>query len=343
VKSIDLRSDTVTRPTAAMRAAMARAEVGDDVYGEDPSVNRLQELAARLLGKPAALFVPSGTMGNQASLRAVTRPGDIVLAGEGAHVLVYEGGAAAALSGLQIQTIGRGGLFDGADVAAAIQPDELHHARTRVVAVENTHTRAGGRIFPLESIERVAAVAREHGLHLHLDGARLWNAVVATGIPAARWAACFDTATFCLSKGLGAPVGSVVCGSVELIGRVLRARKMLGGGMRQAGILAAAGIFALEHHVERLAQDHQRARRLALGLERLGARVSPPPETNMVFFELPARVDPAGFARATAARELRIDAIAPGRFRAVTHLDVSESDVDDALGRIEEVVKEGLG
>ena len=343
MKRIDLRSDTVTRPTAAMREAMARAEVGDDVYGEDPSVNRLQELAARLLGKEAALFVPSGTMGNQASLRAVTRPGDVVLAGEGAHVLVYESGAAAGLSGLQIQTIGRGGLFDGPDVAAAIQPDELHHARTRVVSLENTHTRAGGRIFPLEAIERVAAVAKERGLHLHLDGARIWNAVVATGIPAARLAAPFGTATFCLSKGLGAPVGSVVCGSAELIRRVLRARKMLGGGMRQAGILAAAGIFALEHHVERLAQDHQSARRLALGLERLGARVSPAPETNMVFFELPARVDPAEFERATAARELRIDAIAPGRFRAVTHLDVSESDVDDALGRIEEVVKECLG
>ncbi len=341
MKRIDLRSDTVTRPTPAMREAMAQAEVGDDVYGEDPSVNRLQELAARLLGKPAALFVPSGTMGNQASLRAVTRPGDIVLAGEGAHVLVYESGAAAALSGLQIQTIGRGGLFDGADVAAAIQPDEVHHARTRVVSVENTHTRAGGRIFPLESIERAAAVVRERGLHLHLDGARLWNAVVATGIPAVRWAAPFDSATFCLSKGLGAPVGSVVCGSAELIGRVLRARKMMGGGMRQAGILAAAGIYALEHHVERLAQDHRNARRLAAGLERLGARVAPPPETNMVFFELPAPVDPVDFERASAARELLIDAIAPGRFRAVTHLDVSEADADDALGRIEEVVKEG--
>ncbi len=342
MKRIDLRSDTVTRPTPAMREAMAGAEVGDDVYGEDPSVNRLQELSARLLGKQAALFVPSGTMGNQASLRALTRPGDVVLAGEGAHLLVYESGAAAGLSGLQIQTIGRGGLFDGADVAAAIQPDELHHAPTRVVTVENTHTRGGGRVFPLEKIEGIAAVAKERGLRLHLDGARLWNAVVATGIPAARWAAPFDTATFCLSKGLGAPVGSVVCASAERIGRVLRARKMMGGGMRQAGILAAAGIFALEHHVERLARDHHNARRLAAGLERLGARVSPPPETNMVFFELPTRADPAGFERAAAARELLIDAIVPGRFRAVTHLDVSESDVDDALGRIEEVMKEGL-
>jgi threonine aldolase len=257
-------------------------------------------------------------------------------------VLQYEAGAAAALSGLQIQTIGRGGLFDGGDVAAAIAPDELHHAPTRVVAVENTHTRGGGRVFPLEQIAGIAEVAKQHGLGLHLDGARLWNAVVATGIPAARWAAPFDTTTFCLSKGLGAPVGSVVCGSARLIGRVLRARKMLGGGMRQAGILAAAGIFALEHHVERLAQDHQGARRLASGLERLGCRPSPPPETNMVFFELPRGANPAVFSRATSRRELLVDEITPGRFRAVTHLDVTEADVEEALGRFEEALKEVL-
>jgi threonine aldolase len=254
-------------------------------------------------------------------------------------VLVYESGAAAALSGLQIQTIGHGGLFGPDDVAAAILPDELHHARTRVVAVENTHTRSGGRIFPLASIDGIAAVAKEHGLHLHLDGARMWNAVVATGVPAERWASPFDSVTFCLSKGLGAPVGSLVCGSAELIARVLRARKILGGGMRQAGILAAAGIFALEHHVERLAVDHRNARRLASGLERLGFRVDPPPETNMVLFEVR---DPAGFERATRARELLVDPIASGCFRAVTHLDLVEPDVDDALGRIEDVVKEGF-
>jgi threonine aldolase len=321
---------------------MARAEVGDDVYGEDPSVNRLQELSAGLLGKEAALFVPSGTMGNQASLRALARSGDVVLAGAGAHVLVYEAGAAAGLSGLQIQTIGRDGFFDAADVAAAIPPDDVHHAPARVVALENTHTRSGGRVFPLERIEGIAELARERGLRLHLDGARLWNAVVATGVPAARWAEPFDTVTFCLSKGLGAPVGSVVCGSAERIRRVLRARKMMGGGMRQAGILAAAGIFALEHHVERLAQDHQRARRLASGLERLGCRLCPPPETNMVFFELPAGAEAGRFERAMAARELLVDAILPGRFRAVTHLDVADPDVDDALGRFEEALKEGL-
>jgi threonine aldolase len=342
VRRIDLRSDTVTRPTAAMREAMARAEVGDDVYGEDPTVNRLQATAARLLGKQAALFVPSGTMANQLALRVATRPGDVVLAGEGAHLLEDEAGAASGLSGLQVRTIGRGGLFTGADVAAAIPPgDDVHYAPTRVVAVENTHNLGGGRIFPLEWIEDVAAVARERGLHLHLDGARLWNAVAATGVPAERWAAPFDTATFCLSKGLGAPVGSLVCGSAELVRRGLRARKMLGGGMRQAGILAAAGLHALEHHVERLAVDHRNARRLAAGLERLGFRADPPPETNLVYFGVPPALDAAGFVRAAREREVLVNLVAPGRLRAVTHLDVSESDVDEALGRIEEIVKEG--
>ena len=337
MRRIDLRSDTVTRPTPAMREAMAQAPVGDDVYGEDPSVNRLQETAARLLGKQAALFVPSGTMANQASLHAATRPGDVVLAGEGAHLLVYESGAASALSGLQVQTIGRGGLFGAADVREAIHPDEPHYAPTRVVAVENTHNRAGGRVFPIDAIDELAGVARERGLHLHLDGARLWNAVVATGIPAARWAAAFDTATFCLSKGLGAPVGSLVCGSAQQIRAVHRARKMMGGGMRQAGILAAAGLHALEHHVERLAEDHRNARRLAAGLERLGLRVDPAPETNIVIFDV---ADGAAFLRETRARELLVNPIAAGRFRAVTHLDVSQAEIDEALGRIEEILKQ---
>jgi len=336
VRRIDLRSDTVTRPTPAMREAMAQAAVGDDVYGEDPTVNRLQETAARLLGKPAALFVPSGTMANQASLRALARPGDVVLAGEGAHLLLYESGAASGLSGLQVEAIGRGGLFGPGDVLAAIHPDEAHYAPTRVVAVENTHNRAGGRVFPIDELEAVARAASERGLLLHLDGARLWNAVVATGIPAARWAAPFDTATFCLSKGLGCPVGSLVCGSSERIRAVHRARKMLGGGMRQAGILAAAGLHALEHHVARLAEDHRNARRLAAGLERLGLEPGVP-ETNMVVFDVP---DGSAFLRATRARELLVNPIAPARFRAVTHLDVSQDDVDEALGRVEEALKE---
>lgn len=336
---IDLRSDTQTRPSSAMREAMAKAEVGDDVYGEDPSVNRLQELAAGLLGKEAALFVPSGSMANQASLRALTRPGDLVLAGVDAHVLKFEGGAAAALSGLQIHTIGAGGLFDGADVRAAVTPDESHHPRTSVVCVENTHNVSGGRVFPLDRLKDAVDTARELGLAIHLDGARLWNAVVATEIPASVWAEPFDTVAFCFSKGLGAPVGSVVCGSTETIRAVHRARKLLGGGMRQAGILAAAAEYALENNIQRLAEDHAHARRLAAGLAEFGYRVDSDPETNMVLFHV---TDPRSFTRATRERGLWIDPIAPGLFRAVTHLDVSSDDIERALGIVEEIGRAGI-
>ena len=339
MRAIDLRTDTVTRPTAAMREPMARAEVGDDVYGEDPSVNRLQELAAARLGVEAALFVPSGTMGNQACLRTLARPGDIVLAGENAHLLIYEQNAAAALSGLHVKTIGSGGLFDGADVRKAVTPDESHYAATRVVALENTHNRAGGRVFPLELAKDVAQAAREKGLLLHLDGARLFNAEVATGTSASAWAQLVDTLTFCLSKGLGAPVGSLVCGTRARVRELHRARKLLGGGMRQAGILAAAGIYALEHHVDRLADDHENARRLADGLARLGFEVDPPPETNMVCF---AVRDTRAFLAATRARQLLVNPVQEGRFRAVTHLDVSRADIEEAVGRIEEVAKSGV-
>jgi threonine aldolase len=339
VRTLDLRSDTVTRPTPAMREAIASAEVGDDVYGEDPTVNRLQARAAELLGKPAALFVTSGTMGNQTALRALSRHGDVLLAGEDAHILLYEAGAASALWGVQVKTLGRGGCFDGSDVRAAIAPDEVHFAPTRIVAVENTHNRAGGRVFPLDQLKDVAQVAKQHGLALHLDGARLWNAVVATGTPAAIWAEPFDTVTFCLSKGLGAPVGSLVCGSHEVIRRVQRARKMLGGGLRQAGILAAAGLHALEHHIQRLADDHANARRLASGLEKLGLAVSPAPETNIVLFRVD---DVMGFLRETRTRRVLMNPTAPGVFRAVTHLDVGEADIDEALARIEEVVTGGV-
>lgn len=335
MKTIDLRSDTVTRPTPAMRAAMAEAEVGDDVYGEDPTVNRLQELAAERLGKQAAILVPSGTMANQCAIRTLTRHGDVVLAGEGAHLLRYESGGAAALAGVQIKTIGSGGLFDASDVENAIHPSEHHFAPTTLVALENTHNTSGGRIFPFEQLLRVAAVARERDLQLHLDGARLFNAAVATGVPAAQWAAPFDTVSFCLSKGLGAPVGSLVCGSAGIVDRVHRIRKMLGGGMRQAGILAAAGIYALEHHVDRLAEDHANARRLAGGLERLGLTVDPLPETNMVMFH----VECAGeFLQEITARDLLINPVSNTKFRAVTHLDVRAEDIDDALGRIAEAV-----
>jgi threonine aldolase len=337
MRPIDLRSDTVTLPSPAMRRAMAEAEVGDDVYGEDPTVNRLQEEAARRLGKEAALFVPSGSMANQTAIRALTHHGDVALAPAGAHLLLYESGAASAISGVQIRTLGRDGVFDSAQLRAAVHPPDHHFAPTTLVAIENTHNSAGGRVFPLDGMLEVASVARDHGMRLHLDGARIFNAQVASGVPAATWAEPFDTVAFCLSKGLGAPVGSLVCGSAETIDRVHRIRKILGGGMRQAGIIAAAGLYALEHNVERLADDHANARRFARGLEKLGLEVEPPPETNMVFFWVR---DTLAFLGATRRRKLLVDPVSEGRFRAVTHLDVSETDIDDALGRIDEALRE---
>jgi len=278
-------------------------------------------------------------MANQASLRALTQPGDLVFAGASAHILKFESGAAAALTGLQIQTIGRDGFFDGSDVRAAVTPDDSHFPRSSTVCVENTHNVSGGRIFPLDQLEDAARSARELGLTLHLDGARLWNAVVATNIPASDWAEPFDTVAFCFSKGLGAPAGSVVCGSEAIIRSVHRARKLLGGGMRQIGILAAAAIHALENHVDRLAEDHANARRLAAGLVELGFHNVPDPETNMVLFDV---ADTREFVRATRERNLLIDPIAPGRFRAVTHLDVAADDVDTALGVITEIAEAGV-
>lgn len=338
MKVIDLRSDTVTRPTDSMREAMARAEVGDDVYGEDPTVLRLEERAAGMLGKEAGLLFPSGTMANQACLNALTRPGDVVIAARGAHILRYEAGAASALSGLQIEQIGDEGLFDDDQVRAALHPDELHHAPTTLLAVENTHNASGGRIFPRDALASVTKVAREAGLRIHLDGARLFNAVVATGIPAADWAAPFDTVSVCLSKGLGAPVGSVVCASAGIVDRLRRVRKRLGGGMRQAGILAAGGLHALERHVQRLEEDHSNALRLAGGLAGMGLAVVRRPETNIVLFRVR---DTAGFLRGTRERGVLVNPMAPGVFRAVTHLDVSAARIDEALERIRRMLGEG--
>jgi len=341
VKPIDLRSDTVTQPTPAMREAMARAPLGDDVYGEDPSVNALESAAAARVGKEAAVFVPSGTMANQIAIRLHTHHAEVVLAGAGAHVLRYEGGAASALAGVQIATIGAAGLFSAEDVRAAyVPPTNVHLAPTTLLVAEDTHNGAGGRVFPVEALHEAVRAAQDLGMRAHLDGARIFDAEVASGVPAARIAEPFDTVAFCFSKGLGAPVGSVLCGSRESIDRARRLRKMLGGGMRQAGVLAAAALYALEHHVERLAEDHARARRLGEGIAKLGLPVSPEPETNMVMFEVP---DTMGFLRVTRARHLLVNPTAPGRFRAVTHLDVSSADVEDALGRLEEALAELRG
>jgi threonine aldolase len=319
---IDLRSDTVTRPTAAMRDAMARAEVGDDVYGEDPTVNRLQERVAELLGVEAALYVPSGSMANQIALAIHTRHGDDVVIGDGGHNWLYESGAGAALSGCQFTFAGRGGLFTGDDVRAAFKPDNHHHAPTRLVCLENSHNRAGGRIWPEADVRGVLEAARALGLRAHLDGARLWNVAAATGRRERDVAAGFDTVSVCLSKGLGAPVGSLICGRKDDMWRAHRVRKMFGGGMRQAGILAAAGLHALEHHRARLADDHANARRLA---ERLGAAV---PDTNIVMLDVKA--DAAEAVARARAEGVLVNAVGPRRLRLVTHLDVDAKACDRA-------------
>jgi len=308
-----------------MRAAMAAADVGDDVYGEDPTVNALQTRVATLLGKAAALFVPSGSMANQICIKAHTSPGDDVLVGDGAHVMLYESGAAGALAGVQLTVVGHGGLFDAAACEAAFKPDNHHHAPTRLVCVENTHNRGGGRVWPVAQLAGVVEWAKKRELRLHLDGARLWNAHVATGRSLVELAAPFDSVSVCLSKGLGAPVGSLVCGDAPFVHRAHRIRKMFGGGMRQAGILAAAGLHALDHHVSRLADDHANAALLA---ERLSAATLPfGAETNIVIFDL--RGPAAPYVEAARAAGVLVNAVGPSRVRAVTHLDV---DRDAAAG-----------
>ncbi len=339
---IDLRADTVTRPDPGMRRAMARAEVGDDVFGEDPTVNRLQETAARLLGKEAALFVPSGTMANQICLALLTRPGDEVICDQYAHLFRHEGGAGAALWGLSFHPLpGRRGLLDPDMVLGAVQAENIHFPVSRVLALENTHNRGCGAVYPLELVEELAGVARSRGLGLHLDGARMFNACAAAGYRPDQLAAPFDTVSFCLSKGLGAPVGSLVVASRELIQRALRIRKRLGGGWRQAGILAAAGLYALEHNLPRLARDHQRARRLARGLAGLaGVRLDPKSvESNIVIFDIgPSGLEPEEAARRLARLGVGVIPFGPGRLRAVTHLQVSDRDIERALEALARVL-----
>jgi len=335
-RPIDLRSDTVTCPSPAMRAAMAAAEVGDDVLGQDPTVNRLQARAAELLGKEAALFVPSGTMANQIALLLHCRPGDEVIVGRGAHMRLYESGAGAAWAGVQFAEVGGAdGTFTADDVEAAALPADRNLPRTRLVAVENTHNRGGGRIWPRAQVDGVVAYARARGLAVHLDGARIWNAAVATGVPERDLAAPFDTVSACFSKGLGAPVGSVIAGGRDDIERARRFRKMLGGGMRQVGILCAAALYALEHHRARLAEDHANARRLAAGLAAIaGVRVDAEKiDTNIVIFEVTG-VPSAEVARRTEASAVRLHAIAPTRLRAVTHLDVDAAGIDRAIAAV---------
>ena len=324
---IDLRSDTVTRPTAAMREAMARAEVGDDVYGEDPTVQRLEADVASLLGKEAGLFVSSGTMGNQLAILGHCRGGDEVIVGEGSHSVWYESGAGAALAGVQFAIAGHGGLFDASELDAAIKPSQYWYPQTTLVAVEDTHNRAGGRVWPIARLRAVTSRARERGLSTHLDGARLWNAAVASGTEPGERAAPFDTVTVCLSKGLGAPVGSVLCGSAKFIARARFHRKMLGGGMRQVGVLAAAGLHALHEHRARLIEDHQTARAFAEALSGApGITIDLAAlETNIVNVDVDADAERV----CAIAREhgLLIGASGPRRVRVVTHLDVDRARV----------------
>jgi threonine aldolase len=333
--TIDLRSDTVTQPTAAMRAAMAQAPVGDDVWGEDPTVTRLQERSAALLGKPAALFVPSGTMANQIALLTHCDRADEVFVGEGNHSLYYESGAGQAWAGVSFNVVGRGGLFTTDQLVEAIRPPNQHFPRPRLVALENTHNRSGGRIFPQRDVEAIAEAAHARGLSLHLDGARIWNASVAGGCPTATLCEPVDSVSACFSKGLGAPVGSVLAGDENFIERAHRYRKMLGGGMRQAGILAGACLHALDHHVERLADDHNNARALAQTLSVVdGLRCDPARvETNIVVFEVTTR--PArDFVRLAAECGVKLAALDQTRVRAVTHLDVSADDIQEAAQRL---------
>jgi threonine aldolase len=325
MKEIDLRSDTVTRPSAAMRAAMAAAEVGDDVYGEDPTVNRLEALAAQMLGKEAALFVPTGTQSNLLGVMSHCERGDEYIVGQQAHTYKYEGGGAAVLGSIQPQPLDfePDGTLDLDQVAAAIKPDDAHFARTRLLCLENTQ---GGKVLPLDYLQRAHDFARDRGLGLHLDGARLFNAAVKQRVDALDIARPFDTVSVCLSKGLGAPVGSVLCGSAAHIAKARRWRKVLGGGMRQAGVLAAAGIHALQSNVERLAQDHDNARLLADLLAQIdGVGVDPATvQTNMVFASVdPQRAEP--MRRFLKQRNMLIGA--GSRIRLVTHLDVSPEDI----------------
>jgi threonine aldolase len=323
---IDLRSDTVTKPTALMREAMMRAEVGDDVFGEDPTVRELEERVAGILGKEAAIFVTSGTMANQLAIMTQTSRGDEIIVSQGAHCAWYETGAASALSGVQAVAIGEGGLFRAEQLQAAIKPAADWYPRSALVALEDTHNRGGGIVWPMDQLREVTALGRSKGLKVHLDGARLWNASVALGIEPSRIAQHVDTVSVCFSKGLGAPVGSALCGTKELVTKARRCRKMLGGGMRQAGILAAAGLYALANHRTRLAQDHENAKLVARELaQAASAKVDlATVQTNIVMVDTP-QVEADRVAEEAKARGVLVSVFGPRRIRLVTHLDVAST------------------
>jgi threonine aldolase len=337
--TVNLHSDTQTRPSEGMRRAIASADVADEQRGLDPTVNALQERVAELLGHEAALFLPSGTMCNQIAVRLHTRPGDEVILERFAHPIIAESGGPAAHSGVMMQPIdGAGGMFTGAQVEASLRtPGNRYEPRSRLVCVEQTTNYGGGRVWPLEQIRDVLGVASRHGLATHLDGARLMNAVVASGVPAADYASGFTTAWLDFTKGLGAPVGACLAGSAELIDEAWRFKQMMGGALRQAGIVAAAGLYALDHNVERLAEDHENARVLAEGIASIeGARIDPSlVETNIVIFEVS---DPAAVVAGLLAEGVEVTQMGPGRIRAVTHMDVDRAGVERALDALRKVL-----
>ena len=340
---VDLRSDTVTRPTAAMRTAMAQAEVGDDVWGDDPTVLELEREVAALLGKPAAVYVPSGTMGNQAAIRAHTRSGDEILVHEMAHVVVHETGGTAVLAGVQTRMIaGDRGMPEPDHIARWLRdPADLHHARQSLICLENTVGEQGGLVFPLERIDAICAFAHERGMPVHMDGARLWNAAVASGTDPARIVRDLDSVSVCFSKGLGAPVGSAVAGGEDVIELVRRNRKLFGGGMRQAGIIAAGALHAVRHHVDRLAEDHRNARALAEGLAGC-RRMSTDPgqvETNIVFGRIGDGTPPSRLLEEMAAVGVLADDMDNGDIRFVTHLDADSEAISGALEQLQALLR----
>ena len=330
---IDLRSDTITRPTQQMRHAMANAEVGDDVFGDDPTVNLLEETVAEILGKEAALFVPSGTMANQIAVRCHTQPGDEVLLHEDAHHYFYETGGAFVLSGVVPRMLkGEKGMFTAVEVERAIRPDDVHFPSTSLICLENTTNRGGGAIWSIDDIKEIKKVADKRNLKMHLDGARLWNASVASGIPEKEFAKFFDTVNVCFSKGLGAPIGSAVTGSSEIIAKARKYRKLFGGGMRQAGIIAAGALFALAHHRERLAEDHKYAKQLAEGIAGLpGIEIDlESVETNIVIF-FSKNIPASELAQKIFDEGIWVLALGDEMVRAVTNIGVDDDDIERTL------------
>lgn len=341
-RPIDLRSDTVTRPSPAMREAMRGAEVGDDVYGEDPTVNRLQDRVAAMFGREGGLFVPSGTMGNEICIKLWTAPGEEIIAEEDSHVVVYETGAPGLLSGVQIRTLpSNRGALDPEAVRRAVRPQTYYHPRTALVCVENTHGRAGGAVYPLQALHDLWIATRDAGIRLHLDGARIWNASVASGVPLKQYARYADSLSVCFSKGLGAPVGSMILGDRGTIERARKYRKIFGGGMRQAGILAAAAEYALDENLPRLGEDHEKAKSFwrILSADRRLALSGGPVETNMVIFDVAGTGRSRDDFLALAARAgVLLTPEKETQVRAVTHLDISREEAEEAARRLGEAI-----